>query len=105
MTVYVDDMYLSPMGQFKRMKISHMIADSLEELHTMANKLGLRRSWFQGDHYDVSMGVRSAAILHGVVPITLRQCSAMSLERGRDPTKKLCSPVDAEAWLAARSVQ
>ena len=46
MTVYVDDMHLSPMGQFGRMKMSHMIADSTDELLAMADRIGLaRRAW------------------------------------------------------------
>jgi hypothetical protein len=42
MGVYVDQ-YEVPYG---RMKMSHMIADTLEELHEMANLLGVR-GWFQ----------------------------------------------------------
>jgi len=36
-SVYVDDMYLSPIGQFGRMKMSHLMADTTEEL--LANLL------------------------------------------------------------------
>ena len=32
MAVYVDDMYKYPLGQFGRMKMSHMVADTTEEL-------------------------------------------------------------------------
>lgn len=31
MTVYIDDMHRYPMGQFGRMKMSHMIADNAVE--------------------------------------------------------------------------
>jgi hypothetical protein len=41
--VYVDDMYKSPMGQFGRMKMSHMIADTTEELLQMADKIGVKK--------------------------------------------------------------
>lgn len=30
--VYVDDMYKSPIGKFRRMKMSHMVADTHGEL-------------------------------------------------------------------------
>jgi len=70
MTVYVDDMYKYPIGQFGRMKMSHMVADTLPELHAMADKIGLARKWFQkGDHYDVSISLRAKAIAAGAVEI------------------------------------
>ena len=77
MTVYVDDLYMSELGKFRRMKMSHLIADSDSELHLFATDLGLKRSWFQGDHYDVSMEKRTEAIRRGAVHITLRQCAMM----------------------------
>jgi hypothetical protein len=78
MTVYVDDMYKSPMGQFGRMKMSHMIADSTEELLAMANKIGLDRKWIQKagspyEHFDVSISLRNKAIAFGAVEVTTRE--------------------------------
>ena len=81
MTVYVDDMYLIPLGRFGRMKMSHMIADTEAELHAMADRLRLKREWCQGDHYDVSMVLRTRAIAFGAVAITLRQCAFMVQNR------------------------
>ena len=72
MTVFIDDMYLYPMGCFGRMKMSHMISDNEDELHAMAARIGVARKWYQGDHYDVSMQMRDRAIAFGAVPITLR---------------------------------
>lgn len=81
MTVYVDDMYQYPLGQFGRMKMSHMIADTLDELHEMAKRIGIARRHFQdkhsGPHYDVSMSKRAAAIEEGAIPIELRTLSCM----------------------------
>jgi hypothetical protein len=81
MAVYVDDMWRLPMGQFRGMRMSHMIADTEDELHAMADKLGLKREWYQGDHYDVSKGVRGKAIAFGAREITVRQLSAMTMLR------------------------
>lgn len=94
MTVYVDDMYRYPMGQFRRMKMSHMIADTEEELHVMADKINLARKWYQGDHYDVSIGYRRDAIRHGAVPITLRELAAKAMEirRSRRAVQKEIQP-------------
>lgn len=81
MTVYVDDMYLYPMGQFGRMKMSHMIADTEDELHAMAAKIGVARKWYQGDHYDIAISKRQLAIAAGAKAITLRELSAMTKQR------------------------
>jgi len=43
MSVYVDDMYQTTLGKFGRMKMSHMVADSTEDLLEMADKIGVNR--------------------------------------------------------------
>ena len=68
MSVYVDDM----MAPFGRMLMSHMCADTVEELHEFAAKLGLKREWFQDKrvpHYDVAKSTREKAIRLGAVPV------------------------------------
>jgi len=54
-----------------------MIADSKEELHRMAQRLGLRRSYFQEHatlwHYDLTPRKRDEAIKLGAIPITRKQ--------------------------------
>jgi len=95
LTVYVDDMFKYPMGQFGRMKMSHMMADTDDELHAMAAKIGLRRVWFQGDHYDVAMGARSKAVAAGAREITLKQLAFMAALRRRG--LPMGTPEDAEA--------
>lgn len=81
MTVFVDDMYTLPMGRFNRMKMSHMIATTEDELHAMADRIGVARRWYQGDHYDVSMSKRKAAIAAGAIPVTLRQLAYLNMWR------------------------
>lgn len=76
MTVWVDDMHKFAMGQFGRMKMSHLMADTDDELHAMAARIGVARRWFQGDHYDVAMSKRAQAIEFGAVAITLREMAA-----------------------------
>jgi hypothetical protein len=54
----------------------HLLADSLEELHAFAARLGLNRAWFQGKrlkHYYLSHGIRAVAIRHGALEITDRE--------------------------------
>lgn len=49
----------------------HLVADSLNELHDFARRLGLKRQWFQDQgfypHYDVTMAVREKALRLGAV--------------------------------------
>jgi hypothetical protein len=68
-SVYVDDFYTP----YRNMKMCHMLADSLEELHAMADQLGLKRSWFQGDHYDICMSKRALAVKFGAVEVSTRE--------------------------------
>jgi len=84
MSVYVDDMYLAPMGRFGRMKMSHMIADSEAELHEMARAIGVARRWFQGDHYDVCKAKREAAIARGALPIPMRDLAKKAMVARRE---------------------
>jgi hypothetical protein len=78
MTVYVDDMYKLRMGDFRGMKMSHMIATTDEELHAMAARIGMQRRWFQQDHYDVPFSTRVLAVQYGAVEITMRQLAALA---------------------------
>jgi hypothetical protein len=78
MTVYVDDMYKNLLGRYGRMKMSHMIADTEDELHEMAARIGVARNWHQGDHYDICITMRKRALAHGAVAITLRELAILS---------------------------
>jgi len=82
MTVYVDDMHATAMGAYGRMKMSHLVADTDEELHAMAAKIGVARRWFQhpgepGRHYDIALSKRRAAVQLGAVEVSMKQLAAM----------------------------
>lgn len=51
---------------YGRMKMSHMAADTLEELHLMAEKIGVARRHFQNKpgkpHYDICQQNKNKAI-------------------------------------------
>jgi len=72
MTVYVDRlMPCIPNRRWRCDRACHLFADSTEELHAFAGRLGLKRGWFQGqsrlDHYDLTPGKRRQAIALGAV--------------------------------------
>ena len=99
--IYLDDMYRHAIGNYRGMKMSHMIADDEDELHEIARKIGMRRSWFQRDHYDIPIMRRDAAIALGAIPITYRQCGLMDAVRRQ--TGVLPPPDKAESiWKGLR---
>ena len=72
MTVYVDELRLYPNAWGPFLKGScHLTADTLEELHRFAQRIGLRRSWFQNHrvcaHYDLTPLKRHEALMAGAV--------------------------------------
>lgn len=77
MTVYVDDAVMPWRGQ----RWAHLMADSLDELHAFAARLGLPRHAFQdkrsGAHYDVTAAMREHAIALGATPISRHRDRAL----------------------------
>jgi hypothetical protein len=83
-TVYLDDWrqaaHLGPVND----RWSHLVADSDEELHEFAERLGMERRWFQikagrphHGHYDLPERARADAVALGAVEITWRQMGQM----------------------------
>lgn len=54
-----------------------MTADTLEELHEMAERIGLRRSWFQSfgtvPHYDLTPNRHARALELGAVFVPAKE--------------------------------
>lgn len=69
MPVYVDDMR----ARYGRLILCHMLADSADELHAMADAIGVARRWYQGDHYDVCLSKRAEAVRLGAKEVTGRE--------------------------------
>lgn len=99
MAIYVDDMR----AKYGRLVLCHMLANSDEELHAMAAKIGVARKWWQspektaGSHYDIALSKKALAIQYGAIEITWRQAGAMNSRRR--VTGELGKPEDAEEWL------
>lgn len=96
MIVYIDDMN----AKFGRMVMCHMIADTDDELHAMADAIGVNRKWHQknNNHYDVSLGKKAIAVQHGAVVVTMLQMAAMNVRR--KVTGELGLPDDAQIWFS-----
>lgn len=79
MAVYVGQLFnCAPYktGAWKWKEACHLLADSVEELHEMADTIRLKRSWFQRKsvpHYDLTQGMRRKAIKAGAVELSMRQ--------------------------------
>lgn len=103
MTVYVDDMAAA----YGRMRMCHMLADTDEELHAMADRIGVARKWWQspattsGSHYDIALSKRALAVQYGAVEITWKQAGCMNARRRA--TGQLGSPHDAIEWVQQRA--
>lgn len=85
MAVYVDPLFVWPIAHTRdahtrRVALRngcqwcHMTADTPDELHAFAARLGLRRSWAQHEgtarlHYDLTPGKRAAAVHLGAVEV------------------------------------
>ena len=77
MTVTVDEIRVWPtrLRCFKAGSC-HLMADSEEELHAFAKKLGLRREWYQpksAPHYDLTPAKREEALRLGAVAVSARE--------------------------------
>lgn len=82
MTVYVD----TSVHAFGRMLLSHMLADSDEELHAMADAIGVdRRHWQHRtySHYDICQTKRKKALRLGARVVSMRELGQI-LQRQRE---------------------
>lgn len=83
MNVYVD----AAQHTFGRMIMCHMFSPDLEALHSMADRIGVARKWFQDPrtmpkvswpHYDIAKSKRGLAISFGAIECDKNQMVAMA---------------------------
>lgn len=82
MTVYVDDYRAA----YRRMKMSHLLADTTEELLAMIDRIGVSRRWIQNagtpqEHFDVCEAKRALAVKAGAVEVAYRDLGRMLRNR------------------------
>lgn len=73
MPIYVDNAQVIWQGK----KWCHLVADSIDELHEFAKRLGVERRWFHRHasypHYDVTTEMRANALKLGAVAGTRQE--------------------------------
>ncbi len=105
-TVYLDDWrqraHLGPVDD----RWSHLVADTDDELHEFAARMGMRRAWFQEkpgrphhSHYDIPERARPEALANGAVEVTWRQLGRMLRVWRTEAGPDAGSP-DAANWVA-----
>lgn len=98
MAIYVD----AAIHPYRGQKWCHMIADTLDELHDMAEQLDLKRSWFQDKrvpHYDLAPSKRILAIQFGAKEVDRDQYVAIMVKYGWSKLK-IWSPEEVESIIA-----
>jgi hypothetical protein len=98
LAVYVDDWrQRARLGHVDALW-SHLIADSDDELHRFAARVGMKQAWVQTDsrrphrsHYDVTEALRRQAISIGAMPITWRDLGRMMRDR-RERARQATDP-------------
>ena len=102
MSVYVD----SSIYGYGRMVMCHMIADTPEELHAMADRIGVARKWFQKPpkasfwHYDIAKSRRALAVEAGAIECD-RSTFVANLRRIRESKVFLpiCKTCEGRGWI------
>ncbi|WP_083444711.1 DUF4031 domain-containing protein [Herbaspirillum rhizosphaerae] len=92
MAVYIDNAQI----RWRNRYWCHLAADSLTELHSFAQKLGLLPTWFQDHlnhpHYDVTQTVRIKALRLGAI-----SCDSRQIVRSAREARKLSCKRTAES--------
>lgn len=82
MSVYVDNQQ----ANLGRMVMCHMIADTPEELLSMADRIGVDRRWIQKagtyqEHFDICLTKRKLAVRAGAIEISQKDLGRKILGR------------------------
>lgn len=72
-----------------------IVAGSLEDLHRFAEKIGLKRDWFQKNaswpHYDLTQSKQALALRHGAI-----ECGAMQEAKARIAVRRRINQLRSE---------
>lgn len=87
MSCYVDTVRHYPGAGLRFTEFCHLLADERDELHRMADALGMPRRFFQDHpwrwHYDLPAPLRADAVALGAVEVDLAAVGLLLRERRR----------------------
>lgn len=99
--VYVD----AAVWPYGRMMMCHLIADNVDDLHAMADRIGVARRWFQYaryPHYDICKSKRALAVKLGAKAINRREFVALAQrlidEHPTPPTESIYQRIDGTVY-------
>jgi predicted kinase len=100
MAILVDELREYPGVELPFGAWCHMATDgSFDELHEFAARLGLRRAWFQRDHYDLPGHGRAAAVALGAEEVATGELLLrMAGPRGDRARRRSLAPAGV-VWL------
>jgi hypothetical protein len=82
---YVDTVRDYPGAGLRYTRFCHLLADTREELHAMADELGMSRRFFQDHpwrwHHDLPEPLRARAVELGAKEITMHEVGALLRRR------------------------
>jgi hypothetical protein len=85
MPCYVDSVRSYPGVGLRFTEFCHLLADTREELHAMADQLGVPRRFFQDHpwrwHHDLPAHVRARAVELGAREVTMHEVGALLRRR------------------------
>jgi hypothetical protein len=78
---YVDSVREYPTAGLRHTRFCHLLADTREELHAMADELGVPRRYFQDHpwrwHHDLPEPLRARAVALGAREVTMHEVGAL----------------------------
>lgn len=85
MACYVDTLRSYPDAGLRYSRFCHLLADTRDELHAMADALGVPRRFFQDHpwrwHHDLPEHLRDQAVELGAVEVTMHEVGALLRRR------------------------
>lgn len=102
MAILVDELREYPGVALPFSTWCHMATDGgFDELHEFAARLGMRRAWFQRDHYDLPPHRRAAAVALGAEEVATGELLLrMTGPRGERARRRSLAPGGGVRWLS-----
>lgn len=110
MAILIDSFMNGARGpfHFRHRRCGHLVSDtSIEELHAFAEKLGMRREWFQRrsiPHYDLTGERYNLALAMGAELVSSRELVRRAVRWSKTKTFLHCFRKEDLSWQRASSI-